>query len=378
MDMAMKGQKLKFDEFSLVILGGIIFLGILVIGFSTPGEFPVRVTPTEVSLDLDPGSSASFDFNVSRKVSGVNASTSGSIASWITLSRYDIGATGDSIATVTATVNVPESARSGVHTGKIVVLSREGRAEIDVRVSVSAVKQLTSRTFSMGDFRVSYSSGAETIGTHEGTFVSKSYLFEKPLQIVGLVDEEKLPILVRGTVRFVVEDTNNYGPIIVTQNGQQIFSELVGPGEVVVPMNMSNMRRSNTIRIESGAPGFFFWAENLYNIRDVSVDISYEGPVSKTFSFGLTPQEFGKFDSVQITYVAGTASPALPPMRIDLNGQTAFFEVPPRTVFNRKVSRDIFGAPFSVGERNNVTFSFGDEASYEVTDARLTVFSRAR
>ncbi len=375
--MAMKGQfeRLKFDEFSLVILGGIIFIGIFLLAFSTPPEFPPKVSPALITLSLDPGSFETFTINISGKISGVNITTSGDIATWILPSKTELGLLKEK-ESVPVTVSVPSSASAGTRKGKLIVQSREGRDEVEVTVVVSAFKRVTSRTLGIGDFKVSYLSGSRNLDSQGETFVSKSYLFEKPLNLVGIVNEEELPVLVGGTVSFIVEDTNNYGPIIVTQNGREIFREVVGPGEVIVPLNITNMRRSNTITVRADAPGIFFWAENLYSIRDVSLDISYEGSVPKVFNFTLAPEEYKKFDRVQITYNVKGATPSLPPLKISLNGQTLYSNTPPLTTFNQQFSRDVFGNIINVGEKNTLKFSFDQEASYDLADATLVVFTR--
>lgn len=376
--MAMKGQfeKLKFDEFSLIILGAIIFLGIMAISFTTPSEFPPKVSPLTVSLNLDPGSSERFNINVSGKVSGVNISTSGEVGGWLAPGRTDLGAL-QKTETVPVTISVPSTASAGLHTGKITVFGKEGKVEVDVSVVVSAMKSLTSRTVPLGDFKVSYVSGTRTLDMRNKTFVSRSYLYEKPISMLGLVTDEELPILQFGRVKMVVDDTNGYGPIIVTQNGREIFKEAVGPGLLVAPLNLTEIRNTNTIRISADYPGPFFWTENIYDLRDVLVDITYKGSVPKSFNFTLEPEEYKRFDHVQVSFRVKDSSAKLPPLKIALNGKTIFFGTPPTTTFNKDFSRDTFGSVIDMGAKNTLTFSFDQDASYEIADATLVVFRRS-
>lgn len=366
----------KFDEFSIIAVGAIIFIGILLLAFSTPSEFPPTVRPLEVKMSLDPGSYESFVFNISGKVTGVNITTSGEIADWIQLSETDIGALRDK-KSITATVNVPGIASPGTHRGIVTVWGKEGKADIQVAITVSSVKKLTSKTVPMGDFRVAYLAGSRALDTFGSTFVTKSYLYEKPLNLVGVIEDEEMPILTGASVRFIVEDANNYGPVIVTQNGRQIFSEVVGPGEVIVPLNMSDLRRSNTVTVRAENPGLFFWAENVYSIRDVSLDIDYQGRVDKVFNFSLSPEEYKKFDHLQLVYNVDESTAPLPPMRISLNGQTIYEDAPPVTSFNVNIARDIFGSPIAMSDRNSMVFSFAQEASYTLSDATMIVYYRS-
>lgn len=367
---------MKFDEFSLVLIGGIIFLGIVAIAFTTSSEFPPKVSPATVSLTLDPGGFETFDINVTGKITEVNISTSGEIASWILPTRTDLGAIGGR-DTVPITLSVPTTATPGAHTGKIIVRSKEGKAEVDVTVTISSVKKLSARTVPLGEFKTGYFVGSRELAARDKSFVSKSYLFEKPVNMLAELTAEEVPIITGGAVRFVIDDTNNYGAIIVTQNGREIFKEVAGPGQVVAPLNISEMRKSNTISIRADYPGIFFWAENLYGISNVSVDASFKGALKKEFNFTLVPEEYTRFDHVQITYTVKSASANLPPMKITLNDKTIFFGVPPRTTFNREFSRDTFGGVVSMGPTNTLSFSFDQESSYEISGATLAVFSRA-
>lgn len=373
--MTTKGQ-FKFDEFSLILIGAIIFLGMVAISLTTPSEFPPKVAPTSIKLDLDPGSYQQFNINITGKVSGVNITASGEIADWIYLYETDLGALKER-KIYPVTISVPGIATTGTHTGKIVVSAKEGKAEVDVVVVVSPVKRLNAKTLPIGDFKVSYSAGTDVLDSAGNTFVSKSYLYEKPLSLVGVVEDAKLPIIDGAYVRFVVEDTNNYGSVIVTQNGRKVFDEVVGPGEVIVPLNVSDVRKSNTVTIRADNPGLFFWAENVYSIRDVELSASYNGPVAKVYNFTLLPAEYTKFDHFQLTYGVRSATPNLPPLRIELNGQTIYLDAPSTAGGNLQISRDVFGGIIGLKEKNSMRFSFDQGASYEVTGAILTVFNRA-
>lgn len=376
--MAMKGEESmgKFDEFSIIIIGGVIFIAIFLLAFSTPSEFPPTVRPLDVKMSLDPGAYETFVVNISGRVTGVNVTVSGQIAGWIEPSRTDIGALREATS-VPVTVSVPGDAQAGVYRGTLTVSGREGSTDVPVTVTVSPVKKLSSRTLSMGDFRVAYLAGSRAADTYGSAFLTKSYLYEKPLNLVGVIEPEELAILTGASVSFVVDDANNYGPILVTQNGRQVFRELVGPGEVIVPLNMSDMRRSTAVSIRADNPGLFFWAENVYSIRDVSLDIEYQGKVDKQFNFTLSSDEHRRFDHLQLVYNVDDSTAPLPPMRITLNGQTIYEDEPPLTSLNANIARDVFGAPIALAEKNTMTFTFDREASYGLTDATLIVYYRA-
>jgi hypothetical protein len=376
--MAMKGEESigKFDEFSIIIIGVVIFIATLLLAFSTPGEFPPKVRPLEVKIAIDPGAYETFVVNISGRVTGVNITVSGQIASWIQPSRTDIGALRESVS-VPVTVSVPGDAKAGVYRGTLTVSGKEGSTDVPIIVTVSPVKKLSSRTIPIGDFRVAYLAGSRAADTYGNAFLTKSYFYEKPLNLVGVIEPEELAILTGAYVRFIVEDTNNYGPIIVMQNGRQIFRELVGPGEVIVPLNMSDMKRSTAVSIRADNPGLFFWTENVYSIRDASLEIEYRGKVDKQFNFTLSPDEYRRFDHLQLVYNVKDSTAPLPPMRITLNGQTIYEKEPPLTSFNVNIERDVFDQPIILSDKNTMTFTFDREASYSLSDATLIIYYRS-
>jgi len=374
----MKGSApLKFDEFGLIMVGAVIFIGILALGFTTPSEFPPRLSPAEVKMSLDPGSYESFTFNISGRVSGVNVSFGGQIADWMSTDVYDYGAL-TRTTPVKVRVNVPTTATAGTYKGNVIVSGKEGVSDIGVTVTVSAVKRLESKTYQIGDFRAAYVDDVRLLGEAAQAYVSKSYLYERPLGMVGILEAHEVPIAAGGIVRFVVEDTNNYGDVIVVQNGREIFSETVGPGEVIVPLNASDIRKSNSISIRAENPGIFFWTENVYSVRDAALEVYLTGAVDKSFNFSLVPDQYNRADHVQIVFNVDGHSEPLPQMKIWLNGRTIYQDVPPTGSFNKNIAADVFGSPLELTERNTLTFGFEQEADYQVSDAALIVYSRAR
>lgn len=370
-----KGQALKFDEFGLVIMGAIIFLGIMAVALTTPTEFTVKVTPAEITLNADPGSFQTFNITLSNKVTNVNISTSGEIADWLIPSRTDIGDIREKTV-VPITVSVPSTAAGLVKKGRIVVKSSNGEADVAVTIVVSAVKKLTSRTFGVGDFNVSYVAGTKTLDSKDTTFASKSYFYEKPVTLNGQLSDDEIPIVSGGAVKFFVDGANDYGPIVVSQNGQNIFSETVGPGQVIVPINKTDLRAYNTFTIRADNPGLYFWTENVYSLSTVKLDVDYNGPVRKTFNFTLVPEEFSKFDHIQITFDTLGATQNAPPVRILLNGQPIYL-AKPSAGLNQNFDVDSLGGFIRVGAQNSLVFGIDQPGQYQLGGATVTIFTRA-
>jgi len=115
----------------------------------------------------------------------------------------------------------------------------------------------------------------------------------------------------------------------------------------------------------------------VYSVRDVSLEIDYQGRVDKVFNFTLSPEEYKKFDHLQLVYNVDEATSPLPPMRVSLNGQTIYEDAPPTTSFNVNIARDIFGSPITMSEKNIMVFSFSQEASYTLSDATMIIYYRS-
>ena len=372
-----KGQMApKFDEFTLILLGAVIFIGILAVALSTPSEFPPRLSPIELTIDMEPGESYVFDFNITRKLSRVNASTTGQIASWITLSDTQIGIT-NGFKKVTARIDVPDFVDPGTYTGKIVVRSREGRADIDVTVVIPPVRNLEARTFELGSFYVTYLDEIRELDTRESYSVRKNHFGGDPLTLVAEIEAEDLTVVDSAAVRLNVDSTNNYGPLIVTQNGEEVFKETVGPGEVFVPLNASDVQGFNTVVVSSGGPGIFFWATNTYDVSDVALEIGFDGQIERKFSFDATEEEVRKLDHLQLTFLVNDADIPVPELRVKVNDQTVFLKTPSTGIFNENLVGDLFGASIRLEEENTIELSFDQKGRYEVGEASLTIFSRA-
>lgn len=371
----MKG---KFDEFGIILMGAVIFMGILAFGFTTPSEFPPKITPEKVSLDVDPGTIETFVVNISARVSQANISASGPIAEWVTFSRTDLGATGSKGEKVTVTVDVPENAKIGTHKGKIVVKAKEGEDSLDLTVAVAPIKRLVSRTVPLEDFSVRYVKGENRVlESRDKAWISRSYLNENELRMVVEADPAEIPVLKNANIRFNVDDATNFGPLVILQNGVKIFDENVGEGEVVVPLNVSGIEDVNTIKMQSGSPGIFFWADNVYQVSNVQIDAKFDGSIPKNFQFRMSPEEQTRFDHLQLSYVVRGSSSSLPPLKVQFNDQVIYFTAPVKTSFNQNVDRDIFGGKLVAFPTNNLTFSFEQPGSYDVSEAAVTFYTKA-
>lgn len=371
----MRGQT-KFDEFALVLLGGFILIGILMIALLTPPEFAPEAEPAEISIALQNGTSGSFELNISGKITNVTLRATGEIREWLKFSETKFDLIIDH-RIVDVTVNVPASASAGKHEGTIIVKGSGGEVKVPVTIDVSVAKRLVSKPIILGDFTVSFVSGSKVIDSKENVFVSKGYFSSQQQNLIGVVDDRELPIITGGVVQLLIEETNRFGNLIVTFNGVKIYDQKTNIGEVLIPIDASMIKKTNTVEIKAGNPGFFFWGNTVYKLRSVKFSIDFRGTLSKEFEFSMQQNEIDNFDHFQLTYTVKDSSVTLPPLFVAINNQTIFSSVPDKKFFNRNFVTDTSGRKLQLFGENKILFEFREEAFYDISNAVLTVFTRS-
>lgn len=370
--MSLLKSQVKMDEFALVLLAGVILIGMLMIIWTTPLEPLPTVDPLSVSLSMLNGTSSSFNLNISGRITNVTLSATGAISTWIKFGKNNFDVS--EYVIVPVYISVPKTATAGTYKGNIIVRSTGGEKIVSVLVEVSTMKKIASRSISLGDFTVSYTAGTRVLDSKEATFVSKGYFSEKVISLFGLVSDEELPTLTGASIQIIVSETNSLGNLIVIFNGQEVFNERVGIGEVLVPVNVNLIKKSNSIVIKAGNPGFVFWANTVYKFSIVKFTISFKGAFSKEIQFALSESEISNFDHFQLSYRVKDYSVSLPKLTIKINQQTIFREKPDLTIFNRNFEKDMVGYALILSKNNTISFSFEEEAFYDIADVVLTVF----
>lgn len=367
-----KGQG-KIDEFAFVLLAGIILIVILMIVWSTPTEAPPVVEAPPMPLTIPINLSSSFELTIKGKLTNVTLSSTGEIRDWISFSKNDFDVSESDIVTVT--VKVP-NVLARIYTGNIIVKSSGGEKRVSVSIEVTEVvtREFSNTTY-LGDFEVSYTVGTETLDSKENFEVSAGYLSSYPKNLVGVLEQEKLDIVTDAYIQLVVEETNAAGNLIVLFNDQEVLKRKVSLGEVLIPIEKSLVKRSNTVAIKAGMPGWMFWMSTVYRFNSAKLVVNYEGVFSKEITFNLDQEEVENFDRFHLVYRVKDYSKPLPEMMIKLNNQIAFSQQPPLAFFNATFNKDILGNKLLLNIGNNtISFLFEEEASYEITNAILTVY----
>lgn len=367
----MKAQA-KIDEFAFVLLAGLILIIILMIAWGTPTEAPPFVQPTSISLTIPRNMSSTFNLNITGGLSNVTLSATGGIGNWISFSKSNFDVSGST--SVRVKVKVPNVA-TGTYNGRIIVKSVGGQQSVSVNVLVAEqqVEELSRLIKELGDFSVIYTAGTETLDSKEDIEVSGGYLSTHSKNLVGVLTEKKLEMVEDGYIQLIVDETNNAGNLIVSFNDKDVFNENVGAGEILVPIEKSLIKRSNTVKISAGMPGWMFWMSTVYRIRSASFVVNYEGILSKDFPFSLDDNEITNFARFQLSGKIN-CTPSRPEMQIKINNQIVYSERPPLTWITPTFDRDILGNSLSLSPENTISFSFDTEASCKISAANLYVY----
>ncbi len=370
----MKGQQ-RIDEFALVLLAAVIFIVILMVVWTTPTESPPVVKPTSILLTMENGTSTSFQLTISGPITNVSLSTVGVIASWITFDQNNFDVLNSTV--ITATVAVPNYTFPGLYQGSIIVTSTGGQANISVGITITNTPVFSTRSIPLGSFTISYTNGTQVISSASDVVVAQGYFYSKPLTLTGSVDPNQLQSAKSVDLQFNVLSTNNYGNLVIILNGVTIYDKNTGTGFVDVPVPVADLQQYNTLQIRAGDPGFYFWANTVYELQDVKLSYSFRGQFSQQFQVSLNPNEVSNFDHFQLTWIVQSYSVPLQPLSISINNQLVYDDRPPLAAINQNFNQDIFGLPLSVGQTNTVEFSFNNPASLSVSNAMLTVYYRS-
>jgi len=374
--MLKKGQVMpRVDEFAFVLLAGLVLMLILTIVWSTPTESAPAVNPTSVSISVQKGASSTFKLNISGTVlTNVTLAASEDIKDWITFDKNNFNVGGYTMVTVT--VKAPKIVTEGTKIGQITVSSSSGSKTVSVTVEVTkASTELSTKPIVLGDFSVSYNTGSDVLDSEKNVEVTRGVISGNEIDLFGQLSESKLETVTGGHVKLKVEDTNSAGNLIVLFNNEEVFNSKASAGDIDIDINASKIKASNTVAISAGSPGWMFWTTATYDISSAEFLVDYEGIYSKSMTFSLDQNQIDNFDHFHLSYRVSDYSTPLPEMLINVNGQLVYWKRPPLTLFNDTFKKDVLGNKLVLNEgENTISFSFEENAFYDVNNAVLTVF----
>ncbi|MEM5883133.1 MAG: hypothetical protein QXQ77_02745 [Candidatus Aenigmatarchaeota archaeon] len=296
----MKAQ-VKIDEFAFVLLAGLILIIVMMVAWtSTVSEF-LNVTPSSISLKIEPGSYQTVELSLNGTATNVTFVVVGEVKSFLSFDKENFDISGSEV--VMLTVYIPEFTVERVYRGSIQIIFTGGNKSIPVTINVTKIPaQYLQRNFYFGDFSVTHSVGSEVLASKHNFEVSKGYFSEYSSTLTHESLSEKMFQMVKGGfISILVEDTNSAGNLIVELNGEEVYNKIVKPGEVVIQLNASQIKKSNYVTIKAGLPGWKFWMNTVYKISSAKFGIFYYGVSEKSFNFELGDKEVNNLKYALLT-----------------------------------------------------------------------------
>lgn len=363
--------QVKIDEFAFVLFAALILILIFTIFWATPPEPLPIIEPRKVVIEVPIVGSRSFDLHIKGKVTNVSLKATGAIATWLKFGKNYFNVVDET--TVKVSVLVP-NVTEGIYTGNIEVTSLGGKVLIPVEIHAKKpVKpRVFSRTYALGDFVIERGRASEILAKKEKFEIFRGYFAREDVEIFAEIETEKLEKIIKGRLRIFIKETNNLGNLIVFFNGEEIFSKRVRD-EVIIEIEKEKIKASNKILICAATPGFHFWALNVYRISKVEFEVDYKDIFAKEFSFEVDPIIADNFQKIQITFMRVNGKVRLELM-IKLNNQIIYYDKPPLIYFNANFTKDIFGAPIFLTEKNSIIFELKEVGKMEIEAANLIIY----
>ena len=231
--------------------------------------------------------------------------------------------------------------------------------------------------FSLGPvgFAYDYPARTESLGSFAVGETQRELLKSVPKMrvIAGLFGAESneyridVPEWLRETMKgvkitFSVEDRAPYGNLIIKWNGKEFYNEQAS-GAVTVTINSEYVKSSNNLEILAGSPGWYFWANTVYEIRNFNVNLEY-GP-AKLIPFEIFPNELESWNKGELSfYSIGTGT-----LSVKINGIEIYNQNPD---LSNAIGFEYNDAPLKVG--NNIISLSSPEGVLNLQNVELKIF----
>jgi len=133
------------------------------------------------------------------------------------------------------------------------------------------------------DFSVSFESGGKSVAKLGNSSVENG-VFGRIDRDISF-DASNQQEITSAKVRMNITDTNLYGFLVASLNGEEIFNNYSLIGKLDIPINASKLKQENNIlKVAASGSGWKIWAPSVY-LFDASVLIDYYSLKSKSFEF---------------------------------------------------------------------------------------------
>lgn len=363
----MKLQQRGFDEFALIIIAVVIFIGIFALSLTSSMDTKPSIYPREISLSLLPNERTTVTIKVTGNSSNTTLEAEGLITNLISFSESSFVLHGEK--EIKVRINAPLS--SGSFFGYIVAKTSAGEDKIPVRLFVSNQYQLTYRSISYPDFTISNYGREKVVDLKENDYVEKSIFSDKKLRLVFQLAETEVE---EAYVSVIVSEYSGQGELIVRQNDEVLFKKKVEIGEVKVPLNISKLTTISFITIEASNPSWNIFGKTRYEIYQAKIVVRYKG-YSQEFDLNLERGEIDRFHSIEITSLLQTSYP-IPGLEIRINDQIVYRGKIPLTAFRINITKDVLGEKLILKENNKIKFYLVEEGYVTFSNNIFKIYYR--
>lgn len=363
----MKSQQRGFDEFALIIIAAMIFIGIFAIYLSSSLDTVPQIYPREVSIFLLPNEKTSLTIKILGNSSNASLEVEGPISDFISLSESNFAIFGEK--EVKIQVKAPSSL--GTFIGYIKAKTSAGEDKIPVKIIVSQSYQLASRLISYPSFTISNYGKGNIVDYRENDFVEKSMFRDKKIKLMLQLNETEIE---EAYVFVIISDSQGPGELIIKQNDEILYSKKTGIGEIKVPLNITKLGTINFIVIEVSNPMWNFFGKSRYEIYSAKIFVRYKGSF-QVLDLNLNKNEIERFHSIEFSSLIQSSYP-LPTLEIRINDQIVYKEKIPVAAFRVNISKDILGEKLILSENNKIGFYIVDEGYANFNNNILKVYYR--
>jgi len=365
--MRLKCQTRIIDEFAFVLLGVLIFIGILFVFWITPQEQPPSLEPRSVSIKMLPNSEKTLTFKVIGNSSNIKLESNGTLSEIIHFPENNFNVHGEK--EVRAILR--SSSSLGNYFGYIIAKGMGGEDVMEVKVNVVSTLALTSRSVGVEDFTISNYLSEKVVANNTEFSIEKSLFSSKSAKLSFEIEKGREVEEIK--LKLVVEDVRGPGHLVVKFNDNVVYrKKLAGPIFEEIPLNTSYLKEINFIILEVENEGFGIFYRTVYNIYDARVVVRYKS-LPYSYTLNLSQSEIDNFYTLEFSSILIQQN--YPSVEIKVNNQKVFIGKLPITALRLNVSRDLIGNSLLLFPTNNISFSLITEGEIHFSNNIVRIYS---
>ncbi|MEM0333581.1 MAG: hypothetical protein QXX30_03955 [Candidatus Aenigmatarchaeota archaeon] len=363
----MKLQQKGFDEFALIIIAAVIFIGIFALYVSSSFDTEPRIQPREISLFLLPNEKASLTVKIMGNSSNASLDVEGAVSNFVSLSEKNFQIFGEK----EVKVNVKAPSYLGTFSGYLRAKTNGGEDKIPIKLVVSNSYNLAYRSITYPPFRISNYGKGTVVDSRENDFVEKSIFKDKKIKLVLQLNETEIE---EAYVVVLISDVQGPGEFLIKQNGELLLVKKVDIGEIKVKLNTSKLGSINFISLEASNPPWNIFGATRYEIYSAKIIVRYKGAF-QIFDLNLNRNEIERFHSIEFSSLVQSSYP-IPTLEIRVNDQIVYMQKLPMTGLRINITKDILGERLILSENNKISFYLVDEGYINFDNNIIKIYYR--